>query len=776
MDFLSRKLIICLLVVFIVGCGGGGGGGSSASQSGSTATVSGSPNTGTIVLQQTLLRAVPSSVNLIRCTGFDSLGATRYGPQTFNKAPRIELVDVSTAVTRLQIEYLQDDTVVGMGVIPVVVSVGETVVVAEPAFEDVNVVVDSIVVTPVQSTLAKGTTRQLTATGNFSDGTQQDLTGSVTWSSSAGNIATVSSTGVVTGVTPGTSTITARLGSRSGAAEITVSPATVVSLVLTPPSPSIANGTTQQFAATAVLTDNTTQDVTALVEWTSSQAGVAAIDGNGRATSLSTGQTTVTARLGSVSSQATLTVTQAVVTSIQVSPAGSTIADGLSRQFEAIATFSDLSTQDVTAVATWSSSQTNAAIIAPGGLATALDPGTTVVSATFGGVTGQADLTVTSATISSISVTPQIRSIANGTTQQFTAVATLTDNSTQDVTSQADWSSSTSAVASVDGNGLATSVGQGQTAITASVGSVSGQANLTVTAAVAATITVEPTTSSIVNGTTLQYRATATFTDSSTQDVTDRASWLSSQLATATVAPDGLATATEAGVTTISASFGGQIGSASLTVTPRATRLEVFGNVTFERLLIKDGSGVEATFYSSRIPKLIFENGDILELNPEELVAVSRDTSVVQLYPVGNFPAPDPVGAGQTFIDYSVTYQGTTFTESLPVSVTVFRARTPFVQILAGNSVTCLFDILRPNGDVVADVANIQNADVEITLLERSPHNLSGITLVSGAALGTVQASGSVENGKGFFLKIRYFDPVLDRNLEAVTSVTVLNL
>src|SRR6185312_5043697 len=76
--------------------------------------------------------------------------------------------------------------------------------VAEPTLQ-------SIGVTPPNLMLAHGMRMQLAATGVYSDGTHQDLTAMVEWSSSTSAVATVDPAGLVTAVMPGTATITAKL-------------------------------------------------------------------------------------------------------------------------------------------------------------------------------------------------------------------------------------------------------------------------------------------------------------------------------------------------------------------------------------------------------------------------------------------------------------------------------------------------------------------------------------------------------------------------------------
>lgn len=83
-------------------------------------------------------------------------------------------------------------------------------------------VLASIAVTPSNPSIAAGNTQQFTATGTYSDGSQQNLTSSASWSSSNTAIATISSGGLATGVAAGSATITATSGSVSNSTGITV--------------------------------------------------------------------------------------------------------------------------------------------------------------------------------------------------------------------------------------------------------------------------------------------------------------------------------------------------------------------------------------------------------------------------------------------------------------------------------------------------------------------------------------------------------------------------
>ncbi len=84
---------------------------------------------------------------------------------------------------------------------------------------------ESITVTPADASIGEGETQQYTATGTYSDSSEQDLTADVTWDSSDTGVATIDSAGLATAVSAGTSTITATLGEVSDSAEITVTAA-----------------------------------------------------------------------------------------------------------------------------------------------------------------------------------------------------------------------------------------------------------------------------------------------------------------------------------------------------------------------------------------------------------------------------------------------------------------------------------------------------------------------------------------------------------------------
>ncbi len=445
-----------------------------------------------------------------------------------------------------------------------------------------------ITIDPVLPSIAKGTSVRLTATGNYSNGTTKDLSNSVVWASSDATIAKISTAGdsevVVTGIGVGGATITAALASVEGTTTVTVTAAVLTAITITPINPSIANGTSVQSTATGNFSDGTTEDLTNLASWTSSDDTVAeagnAADTKGLVTGLAVGTALITATFNGVQGATTATVTSAILASITIDPADPSIANGTSVQLTATGNFSDGTTEDLTNLASWTSSDGTVAEVSNAvgskGLATGLAVGTASITATFNGVQGATTVTVTSAILTSITVDPADPSIAAGTGVQLTATGNFSDGTTENLTEFASWTSSNNSIAQVsnaDGSkGLVTGITPGAALITATLDGVQGSTTVTVTAAILSSITVEPADPSIAKGTGLQLTATGNFSDGTTEDLTALVSWTSSNDAIAQVgdAPGskGLVSGLAVGSAAITATLAGVQGSTTATITP----------------------------------------------------------------------------------------------------------------------------------------------------------------------------------------------------------------
>jgi hypothetical protein len=260
---------------------------------------------------------------------------------------------------------------------------------------------------------SKGQTAQFHAVGSYQQGshqpTTQDITNSVTWSSSTPSVATIDSAGLATAVATGSTTITATgagaFGAIQGTSSVQVNlgstaPTGLSSISIIPSSQSITVlGQTAKFVAIGNYTgvSPATQDLTTQVNWSSSAPGVATIASGasgGTATAVGPGTATITAT-GQSSSGATIIGTATItvsssaatgLTGISIIPTSQTVStSGETSQYIAIGTFSGVTpaTQDITNSPNlkWISSDVAVATINSSGLATEAGFGTTAITA-----------------------------------------------------------------------------------------------------------------------------------------------------------------------------------------------------------------------------------------------------------------------------------------------------------------------------------------------------------------------------------------------------------
>ena len=523
----------------------------------------------------------------------------------------------------------------------------------------------SIAVTPLAPTVAAGLTQQFKAVGTYSNTSTQDLTATAVWASSSTAVATITSPGgLATALTVGTTTITATSGTVSGNTPLSVVAATLMSIGIPTPPPAgtvtIANGTSYALTALGFYNDGSKRNLTELVTWASSNTAVATIGAtDGRAQGVGAGQATITATLGSVTANVTLNVTSATVKSMVVGPSSPTIALHTAQGFTAIGVFSDSSTQDITHDVTWTSGNTAVATVSNTagsiGVATGVGFGTTTISAALEGVPGSVPLNVSSATLTSIAVTPASAGLAPGSILSLQAVGTFSDGTTQHIETLATWTSSATSVAKVNGN-LVTGVSNGSATITCQLGSVSNTASLTVEAVTA--IAISPGNASFAADTSTSLVATGTLVDGTSQNLTNSVQWTSSNASVATMSTVpgsvGVASGMAPGTTTVTAAFTGLVAVTQLTVTnatlssitlkpagpnsiPLGSPLQLVATGTFSDGTTESLTG-QVTWSSSEITVAIIDDTGLVSTTGtgtttiEAALGSTNDTTVVTVH------------------------------------------------------------------------------------------------------------------------------------------------
>jgi len=426
----------------------------------------------------------------------------------------------------------------------------------------------SVAIVPPTGTIPLGNNLQFRASALFSDGSKTDVTAIAAWTSAQPKVALVNAAGMATTKAIGESDISAVYATVGGSSTLTVAPAALVSIAVTPQSPLLTPNHSVQLSATRTFTDGSSQDLSTAVTWSSSATGVLTITSTGLATGNSAGAANVIAGMGAITGSDKLAVALPTLVSIALSPQNITLTPAHSAQLRAVGTYSDASTQDISGSVAWSAIPGGIVAVGANGVATGKALGAATITAASNTVSAMDTVTVRAPTLNSISIKPSRASIPLGEIQQLSATGTYNDGSTQDLTSSVQWASSNPAVLSLSSVGMATAYALGTVTATATSGTISAASQLQVGPPVVVSFSVAPATSVLAVGTREQLSALAKFSDGTTQNITTSVSWSSADPAIANVSNQGLLLAGHPGETMVSVSSDSVGGSANVTVKP----------------------------------------------------------------------------------------------------------------------------------------------------------------------------------------------------------------
>jgi uncharacterized protein YjdB len=260
-------------------------------------------------------------------------------------------------------------------------------------------VVTTVTVSPASASVAVGATSVLQATVKDQNGNA--MTGqTVTWATNNAAAATVSSTGVVTGVAAGSATITAGSSGVSGTSAITVTagpppPPVVTTVTVAPTSASVVAGATTTLQAT-VKDQNGNAMTGQTVTWSTNNAAAATVSSSGVVTGVAAGSATITATSSGKIGTSSITVTAVapVVTTVTVAPTSASIVAGATTTLQA--TVKDQNGNVMTGqTVTWTTNNAAAATVNSSGVVTGVAAGSATITATSSGKTGTSSITVT---------------------------------------------------------------------------------------------------------------------------------------------------------------------------------------------------------------------------------------------------------------------------------------------------------------------------------------------------------------------------------------------
>lgn len=227
---------------------------------------------------------------------------------------------------------------------------------------------------PGADAVAVGESAQINFTISPADATNQY----VTWTSSDPSILTVNSSGTVTGVSPGTATITGVTldNGLTVTKQITVLAVAVTGVAVSPSNTSMNVNSTLQLAANIVPANATNKNVS----WSSSDETIATVDANGKVTALKRGNVVITATTldGGKTGTSSIAVNNIPITDLTLSSGLATIGVGSTLQVTGTLTPANATPNTLT----WASSDVSVATVDNTGLVTAVGVGTSTISAT----------------------------------------------------------------------------------------------------------------------------------------------------------------------------------------------------------------------------------------------------------------------------------------------------------------------------------------------------------------------------------------------------------
>lgn len=388
----------------------------------------------------------------------------------------------------------------------------------------VQVLAERILITNNENTIKVGSSLKLNTTIEPSDTTNKDIT----WVSSDSSIATVDSSGKVTGKKVGNVVITAKTSNGKQAnkqIKVEAKEYEVTSISLNPAN-LVLN---EEEASKIVVTINPANATNQKITWKSSNTKIATVDANGYVKAVGKGTVTITAT-SSNGKTATCKVTSNVVlaTAIKLNHTETTINKGNKLTLTAT-----LTPSDATSKITWKSSNTSVATVTQKGVITAVGTGTATITATTS--TGKKD---TCKVIVQIPVTEVTLNTTNKTLKvndTYTLVPTIKPSNATDKT--VIWESSKSSIATVDENGKVKALKKGTTIITATSNGKKATCQITVTVPVES-ITLNSISKKLRPKESYQLKATV-----NPSNATDRAiTWSSSNTKIATVDETGMVT------------------------------------------------------------------------------------------------------------------------------------------------------------------------------------------------------------------------------------------
>lgn len=443
-------------------------------------------------------------------------------------------------------------------------------------------ILQSLQIEPNPGSIPRGLVQAFHAFGNYSDGSQVEVTTQASWSSQNQTQLEVSnlpgSIGQALALQQGQTTLTATFGGLQAQVAVQVTAAVLRSLELSSPQTDLPVGLEMAITATGVYSDGERRNLTEQALW-STQPGAQASVSNAPTTAgtvrgLAEGAFSVQADFGGLQASLPLQVVQAILQSLEIRPGNPSIPKGLSRSLSAWGSFSDNQVRDLSDQVTWSSLSPAQCTVDQTGQAQALEIGNATIQVRLASQQAQTQVTVTAALLVELQMSPRTLSLPRGLSQPLRVDGRYSDGQNLELTEQVHWSSDHPTIASVSNlageKGTVRALDPGQCQIVADLDGQTATCNATVAAARLESIDLSPTLAEVRVGSVLPMLATGHYSDSSQRSLTESVLWSSSNTSILTVSnqpgSSGQATGVGSGNATLTATLEGVQSQVSVSV------------------------------------------------------------------------------------------------------------------------------------------------------------------------------------------------------------------
>lgn len=414
-----------------------------------------------------------------------------------------------------------------------------------------NKVLTDIQVTPDNKTLPIISALQMHALGLFSDNSSVDITNLVHWKTDNPDIASINDKGLAVAEKVAETNIKAQLGDISGSAKLSVNNITLDSIQVTPGVQTMWPKAITQFTAMGYYSDGSSHDITDTVSWRTVNANTATVI-KGKVTAINEGETSLVAqKLGVVSNEAKVTVLNGMLDTINLSPANATLPVNATLKIFANGHYSDGYSHDISDSVSWRSSDPRLATVLNDGTLIGNRAGNVEIRAYKQGIVSQiANINLSEPVLESIQITPLKRQLPRQVEEQYQALGHYSDGTSHDITNMVTWHSSNTNVARIVYNGKAVGYLDGTVSVYASLGEVkSPNGELIISDATLTDIQLLPPVQNTQVGASVDFDVMGHYSDGTSHDISDTASWFIRDTDIATITQDGTAKGHKEGVT-----------------------------------------------------------------------------------------------------------------------------------------------------------------------------------------------------------------------------------